>query len=102
MYPHPKRRQKALTKIGMQLARALVGDDADANQLLEVAQQVPLLSSSSPFVLTGPHSVHVFAKVARKRVVIKRPKYVVEDPRASRSYKSLRTRFEVHTSPHHQ
>jgi 16S rRNA (guanine1516-N2)-methyltransferase len=75
MYPHPKRRQKALTKIGMQLARALVGDDADANQLLEVAQQV-----------------------ARKRVVIKRPKYVVEDPRASRSYKSLRTRFEVHTS----
>jgi hypothetical protein len=40
MYPHPKRRQKALTKIGMQLARALVGDDADANRLLEIAQQV--------------------------------------------------------------
>lgn len=73
MYPHPKRRQKALTKIGMQLARALVGDDADANRLLEIAQQV-----------------------ARKRVVVKRPKYVAEDPRASRAYKSPRTRFEVH------
>jgi hypothetical protein len=48
MYPHPKRRQKALTKIGMQLARALVGDDADANQLLEVAQQVSF-SFSFPF-----------------------------------------------------
>jgi hypothetical protein len=46
MYPHPKRRQKALTKIGMQLARALVGDDADANRLLEIAQQVH--SSPSP------------------------------------------------------
>ncbi len=55
MYPHPKRRQKALTKIGMQLARALVGDDADANRLLEIAQQV---------LLSLPHRTRVRERVS--------------------------------------
>lgn len=72
MYPYPKKKRLLRIRQGMQVARELVGDDADANELVEIAK-----------------------KVARKRVVIKRPKFVKEDSRATRAYKSPRTRYEV-------
>jgi len=98
MYPHPKRRQKALVKKGMQIARALVGDDADAIELLKIALKVPslciIMRSISHVTTISP------SKVARKHVVVKRPKYVSEDTEATRAYKSSNTRFEVHNPLH--
>ncbi len=40
MYPHPKKKHRAMAKQGMQLARDLIGDDTDAPLLLEIAKQV--------------------------------------------------------------
>jgi hypothetical protein len=40
MYPWPRKKRKALAYLGMQVARELVGDDADANELVEIAKKV--------------------------------------------------------------
>lgn len=73
MYPAPAKKRKAMAKAGMVLARSLVGDDADAPELFEVA-----------------------LKRTAGRVVVKRPKWVAEDPLASWQCIGPRTRFEVY------
>lgn len=73
MYP-PRRKKSALAKKEMQVLRTLVGDDADAKQLFEVAR-----------------------KIAAERVVVKRPVYA--EPlvaRPSMSYESKLVRFDVY------
>ena len=73
MYP-PKRRKSALAKKEMQVLRALVGDDSDAQQLFEVARSV-----------------------ARDRVVVKRPIHAEPvAPEPSMSYESKLVRFDVY------
>lgn len=56
----------------MRILRALVGDDHDANELALLAM-----------------------KVAKQRVVIKRPKYTTLDPLATTSYRDPYIRWEV-------
>ncbi|KAL6062550.1 Ribosomal RNA small subunit methyltransferase J [Balamuthia mandrillaris] len=73
MYPAPKKKRKSLAKAGMTVARQLVGDDVDAAELFEAAM-----------------------KVAKHRVVIKRPKWVEENALATTVYRSPRTRYEVY------
>ena len=73
MYPS-KRKKSALAKKEMQVLRALVGDDDDAQQLFEVARSV-----------------------ARDRVVVKRPIYAEPiAPEPSMSYESKLVRFDVY------
>jgi len=73
MYP-PKRKKSALAKKEMQVLRALVGDDDDAQQLFEAARSV-----------------------ARDRVVVKRPIYAEPiAPEPSMSYESKLVRFDVY------
>lgn len=73
MYP-PRRKKSALAKKEMQVLRALVGDDLDAQQLFEAARNI-----------------------ASERVVVKRPVYaepIVAEP--SMSYESKLVRFDVY------
>ena len=73
MYP-PKRKKSALAKKEMQVLRALVGDDDDAQLLFEVARSI-----------------------ARDRVVVKRPIYAEPiSPEPSMSYESKLVRFDVY------
>jgi 16S rRNA (guanine1516-N2)-methyltransferase len=73
MYPH--RSKSALVKKEMRLLRALVGEDLDAPQLLTAA-----------------------LRVARKRVVVKRPRLATELPGIAPSHTLLgsTTRFDVY------
>jgi 16S rRNA (guanine1516-N2)-methyltransferase len=73
MYPH--RMKSALVKKEMRLLRAIVGEDQDASALLSAALQC-----------------------ARKRVVVKRPRYAfpVQGPKPSLCIQSLNTRFDVY------
>lgn len=73
MYPH--RMKSALVKKEMQLLRAIVGEDQNASELLNAALQC-----------------------ARRRVVVKRPRYAfpVPGPKPSLCIQSLNTRFDVY------
>jgi len=73
MYP-PKRKKSALAKKEMQVLRALVGDDDDAQLLFEAARSI-----------------------ASDRVVVKRPIYAEPiAPEPSMSYESKLVRFDVY------
>jgi 16S rRNA (guanine1516-N2)-methyltransferase len=74
MYPH--RDKSALAKKEMRYARALVGDDADARELLAVA-------------LTA----------ARRRVAVKRPRGapVLPGPKPVAEIASANTRYDIYT-----
>jgi 16S rRNA (guanine1516-N2)-methyltransferase len=79
MYPE-KRKKSALSKKGMEVFKELVGDDSDAATVLEVA-----------------------LKLARERVVVKRPphaKALKEGP--SFSYESKTVRFDIYLCGHHR
>ena len=73
MYPH--RNKSALVKKEMRVFRQLVGDDPDAPELLTQALQI-----------------------ARKRVVVKRPRHAdtLAGPRPSMSISSKNTRYDVY------
>ena len=77
MYPH--RSKSALVKKEMRVVRTLVGEDVDAPQLLEAA-----------------------LRVARKRVVVKRPRLAPELPGIAPSHTLLgsTTRFDVYVRAH--
>jgi 16S rRNA (guanine1516-N2)-methyltransferase len=77
MYPH--RSKSALVKKEMRVVRALVGEDMDAPQLLEAA-----------------------LRVARKRVVVKRPRSAPALPGIAPSHSLLgsTTRFDVYVRAH--
>ncbi len=77
MYPH--RSKSALVKKEMRVVRALVGEDVDAPQLLEAA-----------------------LRVARKRVVVKRPRPAPALPGIAPSHALLgsTTRFDVYVRAH--
>ena len=77
MYPH--RSKSALVKKEMRVVRALVGEDVDAPQLLAAA-----------------------LRVARKRVVVKRPRPAPELPGIAPSHSLLgsTTRFDVYVCAH--
>lgn len=76
---YPQRGKSALVKKEMRLLRALVGEDADAPQLLAAA-----------------------LKVARKRVVVKRPRLAAALPgaAASHSLPGNTTRFDIYVCAH--
>ena len=76
MYPH--RSKSALVKKEMRALRAMVGDDADASELLVAA-----------------------LACARKRVVVKRPKDAppLEGPRPSGAVVSKNTRYDIYGRP---
>jgi len=75
MYPAPERKNNALVKKEMRMLRALVGDDADVNDLFQLA-----------------------LKKAVQRVVVKRPKYADSLVGAVPSFyiESKNTRFDVY------
>jgi len=77
MYPH--RSKSALVKKEMRMVRALVGEDVDAPQLLEAA-----------------------LRIARKRVVVKRPRSAPALPGIAPSHTLLgsTTRFDVYVRAH--
>jgi 16S rRNA (guanine1516-N2)-methyltransferase len=77
MYPH--RSKSALVKKEMRMVRALVGEDVDAPQLLQAA-----------------------LSVARKRVVVKRPRSAPALPGGAPSHSLLgsTTRFDVYVRAH--
>ncbi|MHA2939905.1 class I SAM-dependent methyltransferase [Vibrio sp. RC27] len=78
MYPHPENRKKqALVKKEMRVFQSLVGEDSDADKLLNPA-------------LT----------LATKRVVVKRPSYApwLDDLRPSMTIETKKNRFDVYVN----
>ena len=73
MYPH--RSKSALVKKEMRILRQLVGDDADVNELVESA-----------------------LKIAKQRVVVKRPKFAepIGSIKPSHCIESKNTRFDIY------
>jgi 16S rRNA (guanine1516-N2)-methyltransferase len=72
---YPPRSKSALVKKEMRILRALVGDDSDTTQLLEIALQQ-----------------------ARKRVVVKRPRLAepLQGPPPSTTVQSKNTRYDIY------
>jgi 16S rRNA (guanine1516-N2)-methyltransferase len=78
MYPH--RDKSALVKKEMRYARALVGEDTDAGELLDIA-----------------------LKTARRRVAVKRPKSAapLPGPQPAAEIASTNTRYDIYTVKNH-